>query len=412
MKIQFIIALTLVCFKAFAQPYTVANGNTRHRFAQLEVGMTQYFSPKSGQTQILSDNNVLNDYQFGAKTTSAFFIGGTHFWGHADFALTIPIKSFGRGMGYGVDLQAKYFPWRIEQNKLRPYIGVSMNPFGYSQNDGPEVSKIYFPLMAGLNFYKNRHQFELGAVYNYNNAFSYHVSRTQLGSAKIQPLTFSATYKYTLETTAGSEKNWRNGETAKQTKELGDAGKLNSFSVAVGPTSAFRIKPSDYLSKKYPFAGQHSYSAALEYGLGYYWHKPDMVANIAYRTFKSSINAYGYSDQVKRKSLTLEAFKFVGDFHGFSPFVGANINYENLSVTEKDREAAPKAYSFKGFKPGLTFGWDIRPDRLQSWTLRTNMRWTPNLNVKMGDGSKNALDQLEFNFIQLVVYPERLFKKG
>jgi hypothetical protein len=411
MKNVIIALLVLVSLKMIAQPYTVENGNTRHRFAQLELGVTQYFSPNAGKTQSLSETGEVGDTQFGANSISAFFIGATHFWGHCDMALTIPLKQFGEGMSYGVDLQMKYYPWRITQNKLRPYVGVSMSPFGYAQNGGPSISKIYFPLMAGINFYKNAHQLELGVVYNYNNKFDYPISRTQVGLAQVQPFVFSATYKYTLETTGSRERAWRNGTTAKQTQILSDAGKLNSFSVAVGLTSAFRLKESDYLNKKYGFAGQHSFDATLEYGLGYYLHKPDMHFNLAYRTFKSSIDAYGYKQDARREAVTFEVYKMLGDYHGFVPFIGPNISYENLSINESDNGDAPKNYTYKGFKPGITFGWDIRPDRLQSWILRTNLRWQPNLNVTMGDGNKNALDQLEFNFIQLVLYPQRMFRK-
>jgi hypothetical protein len=136
MKNVIIALLVLVSLKMTAQPYTVENGNTRHRFAQMELGVTQYFSPNAGKTQALSETGKISDFQFGANFVSAIFIGATHFWGHCDLALTIPIKQFGEGMKYGVDLQMKYYPWRIERNKLRPYIGVSMNPFGYAQNNG------------------------------------------------------------------------------------------------------------------------------------------------------------------------------------------------------------------------------------------------------------------------------------
>ena len=409
-QIIFFIFFTAGNFALFAQPYTVENGHTRHRFAQLEVGMSQFFSPKSGKTQFLSNDQVVN-YQFNESSTSAIFIGGTHFWGHCDFALTIPVKKFGKGMRYAVDLQAKYFPLAIRHNKLRPYIGVSMNPFGYSQKDGATINKTYFPVLAGFNYSKKMHQFEIGLLYNYKNDFQYYISRTQLGNAQIQPFVFNATYKLTLETTGSAEKNWRNGTTAKRTEELAKAGKLNAFSVGIGFSSAFRIKNSAYLSQKYPFAGQHSYQSTLEYGLGYYWHKPDLQMNIAYRRFKSDVEAYGYTQQARRSAVTVELFKFLGDYHGFIPFVGPNLGYETLQITEQDFGQIQETPSFKGWKPGITFGWDIRPDRLQSWILRTNLRWQPNLNVTMSDGRKNALDQLEFNFIQLVVFPERMFGK-
>lgn len=400
----------MAALQTIAQPYTVKNGKTRHRFAQLEVGFTQYIAPQAGETQVL-ENGTVKNIQYGNKNTTAIFIGGTHFWGHADFALTIPIASFGDGMKYGVDLQAKYYPWRIEKNKLRPYVGISMNPFSYQQNDGPKVSKTYFPLMAGFNFMKGNNQFELGAVFNYKRDFDYAISRTQLGMAKIQPFIIGATYKYTLETTGGVEKDWRNGTTAKRTKALAAAGKLNSFSLAVGPTSAFRIKSSNYLKTKYAFAGEHNYKTTLELGAGYYWHKPDVQANIAYRTFKSKIDAYGYHQDAKRTAITLEAYKFLFDFHGFVPFIGPSLSYENLTINEKDGNNATVTNTFKGVQPGITFGWDIRPDRLQAFLLRTNLRWQPNLNVTMNDGSKNALDQLEFNFIQLVIFPGRMKHK-
>lgn len=93
------------------------------------------------------------------------------------------------------------------------------------------------------------------------------------------------------------------------------------------------------------------------------------------------------------------------------PFVEPNISAENLSAVERDEPAHPQTYAFRGLRPGLTFGWDLRPDRLQSLILRTNLRWSPNLNVTMGNGTKNTFEQLEFNFIQAVVYPQRMFRK-
>ena len=60
---------------------------------------------------------------------------------------------------------------------------------------------------------------------------------------------------------------------------------------------------------------------------------------------------------------------------------------------------------------GLTFGWDIRPNRIQSWILRTNLRWYPNLFLEVESNSKVSFDNLEFNFIQLIIYPNRMIKR-
>jgi hypothetical protein len=396
-KFLFITISVIFALQLCAQPYTVENGKTRHRFAQLEIGLANYVNPTGG---------LLGNKEIGFSTTPAFFIGGTHFWGHCDFAVTIPFGTVGKGMAYGVDLQAKYYPWRIEKNKIRPFAGVSLSPFKFKYEDGPKYSKIYFPIVAGLNYMKGANQFEIGVIYNYNNEFKYDISRTELASGKI-PIIYSLTYKLTLETTVGTEKGWRDGSTKARTEELAAAGKLDNFSLAIGPTTAFNIKESSYLNEKYPFAGQHDHRATIELGAGYYWHKPDFHVNLAYRTFKSDIDAYGYSQKARTRLLTLEAYKFLFDYHGFLPFVGPNISYTNLSIDEKDRTNPAISNNFKGLKPGVTFGWDIRPNRLQPWILRTNLRWNPNLNVDMKPGGQSALDNLEFNFIQLVVYPGR-----
>jgi hypothetical protein len=90
------------------------------------------------------------------------------------------------------------------------------------------------------------------------------------------------------------------------------------------------------------------------------------------------------------------------------PFVGPSVSYEWL-FAEQNNGSNKYQGQFDGVKPGLTFGWDIRPNRIQTWYLRTNLRWTPNLNVVMDNGGTMRLSQLEFNFIQLVIFPERMF---
>ena len=57
-------------------------------------------------------------------------------------------------------------------------------------------------------------------------------------------------------------------------------------------------------------------------------------------------------------------------------------------------------------RPVFVFGWDILPTKLEYMTLRTNLRYTPNLNIDLNSYSiPNS--QLEFNIIQLIFYPQR-----
>ena len=43
------------------------------------------------------------------------------------------------------------------------------------------------------------------------------------------------------------------------------------------------------------------------------------------------------------------------------------------------------------------------------WILRTNLRYYPTLQLDLAEGALSQ-QHLEFNFIQLVVYPQRLQK--
>lgn len=99
----------------------------------------------------------------------------------------------------------------------------------------------------------------------------------------------------------------------------------------------------------------------------------------------------------------------VFDYHGFTPFIGPAFSYENLGFTESFEGANTVNFKNNKLGYGLTFGWEIRPNRIQSWLLRTNLRWFPNLNLEVQPNSKISFDNLEFNFIQLIIFPNRMF---
>ena len=123
---------------------------------------------------------------------------------------------------------------------------------------------------------------------------------------------------------------------------------------------------------------------------------------------KSNLSGYGDYQKLTRRSVSLELFKFVGDYHGFAPFVGLSASLEKLQVLELILSEVHEHES-EGVHPGIVFGWDIRPNDIQSWYLRTNLRWYPTLELDTHAESRIDFSQLEFNFIQLVIFPNRLF---
>ncbi len=393
-----------------AQPY-IEGGNTRHRFAQFNLGIDQrYFSGAKTSTTMLTSNGNLEKTKLPDLHETRLIIGGTHFWGHADFFIAIPVFSPSKsGFKTSVETGLKIFPWRIKNKSLRTYFGVSWMPSSFEQGEGIRMSRSKYPITGGLVYNYKQHLFEVGGGFIPNNNFNYYISKTNQQLITTHPFWVSLSYKLMIETTLSAEKDWLSGLTKKLTDTLAVLKRLNGFTLAVGPSSAFYTKSSSYNAAVAAFADNHKFADVFpEFGLGYYLHQPDLQFNLTYRTVKSELSAYDFSQKLNRKALTLEAYKFLLDYHGFVPFVGASASYEWLDVKESDNNKVTD-FSNQGLHPGITFGWDIRPNRLQAIYLRTNLRYFPNLNVNMPGDKKMAFDQIEFNFIQLVVFPERLF---
>lgn len=384
--------------------------NKRHRFAQLTLGADFRFDVGNPNTLSYTAPNgdniqaVLNN-----QRELSVLIGGTHFWGHADFQIAIPLTSLGnQQFKNGVATSAKYYPWRIQHGKLRPYMGLCWQPAFFKRNEGTRLEMHTFPILAGLTLNTRNHLLNLNLAYRPDNRFSYYISRTEAATVTTSPLLFSVDYRVMLETTLSAEQRWEDGSTKSLTDTLARQKKLNGFTIAVGPSSAIFLKKST-ANEQLPYLGQHKASHIfMDAGLGYYLHNPDLHFNLAFRSYKSILTAYGYEQQLRRTSLALEGFKFLFDYHGFAPFAGLAISCEDLKVTERDGDNPVLSNSRRGVYPGITFGWDIRPDRLQAFYLRTNLRYFPGLGLQSPSSGHISFDPLEINFIQLVVFPGRL----
>jgi len=106
---------------------------------------------------------------------------------------------------------------------------------------------------------------------------------------------------------------------------------------------------------------------------------------------------------VIKNSLLLESYYYLFDYNGFTPYLGLNVGFDKITLKENSAILSAK----NQLNPGLTFGWDILPGKTeQPFVLRTNLRWFP-LQQISANGYKHALNQLEYNVIQLVWYPAR-----
>jgi hypothetical protein len=421
---RFIIFIVLSIFSQtlYAQVYT--EKQTRHRFAQMNFGL-DIQSSFGGSTRYMDAQGNVQSLELNNTFSPRLLIGGTHFWGHADFYIAIPlydqiIKKENQEITAlrGVETAFKYYPFRIENNKVRPYIGTSLAPFHYAQRNknfdypnGPELNNTCFPLLGGITFNTKNHLIELGLAWNYANRQDYYISKNQVESIRTPPLYATLSYRYMLETTLSAEKDWESGRTEEVTKILANKGRLNGFYLGVGISSAFWLKASNYNTQLRPYIGKYSTSIMPDFTWGYYLHKPDLNIAVGYRGYDASTTTYGIIQQLNRKSLLFEATKYLFDYHGFVPFIGPAVSYEKLSFNESFEGAKTVDVEDDKLGYGLTLGWDIRPNRIQSWILRTNLRWYPNLFLEVDQHSKISFDNLEFNFIQLIIYPNRMIKR-
>lgn len=424
MKKHLLIALVLFFVSEItAQVYTADSAKTRHRFAQLNLGLnfssspgfnyTRSFSLEEGEEKVAPNINELR-----------FIIGGTHFWGHADFEISIPVIRREAGdneytalYSHGVSTSAKLYPLSIQKKAILPYLGLSFNTSNYQQL-GPDSSSMgavdyrFVPRYhGGLTAQFGDYLFGLDFALLGQNEFEYYTDEFEINKVQINPWTFGFSLKKTFDTTLAAEKSWKSGRAQALADSLGRRGELNSLNFALGFSSVLQKGSSRFNQENHPALGKHELARTVEFGLGYYFHRPDIQLNIPFRQYQSEIHAYTSTQRIQRRAVGVEALWFFADYHGFVPFIGPILSYENHQVSHRSLEVAPFEFEQNQWNYGLVLGWDIRPNQLQSLILRTNIRYLPQVKIADSEsGFESIQDIIEINFIQLVLYPGRFGK--
>lgn len=393
---------------------------TRHRFAQLNFGLDA-MTALGGVSTYFNDDVEVVEQDLGPFTGARLLIGGQHFWGHADFLLSIPLfvseyEANGRSFTYnpGVETALKYYPWRMEDRKLRPFLGAALISQRFRATDpadefgeGPMVSVLSVPFKTGLTFTTGNSLIEAGFTANpFAGTYYYHQPGIS-NYTELSGMQFHLSYRYVLETTLSAEKSWQSGETAELTERLAADKQLNRWYLAVGLSSKFwkGVNPEG-LSNRYSrsFINDIPNTIGADLAVGYYWHKPDLHVGANLRFFNTRQEAFGYSHQYTQSSIALEAVKYLFDYHGFVPFVGPMVSLDGLGFNRTFDGEEHSKYGDIYTNYGFVFGWDIRPNRIQSFLLRTNLRWTPRM---VADDTMVDYSGVEFNFIQLVIFPDK-----
>lgn len=403
-KIAFYVALCCIS-TAYTQDW-----EKRHQFAKSYFGVSNYIISSLSNGNYLTPSNQIATFEKSGFISPAVNIGATHFWGHADFYVSInttDIKfqedSLDNSYRLGTFTGLRIYPLASKSNNIRPYLGYKFSPFRYRQNnlDGATFkhTSVKSVLDVGLGIQLPNFYFTLEYGRVLNPEFETYLSRDVQSTDLFPKNLFQVGLNYMIETTksASTEIN-RN-----LNKEFSASNQHGLF-FAAGPSSSFPIGTSSYVQDLYPFLDDKSFPIIFpDIALGYHFTKPDIITAFSMRPINQKRSAYDYEHQLSRQSIILETYKFLADYHGFVPYVGLGMGYEKLEFTETNRDPVKK----NQLSPAVVFGWDIRPSvKGDWWILRTNLRYYPFLKLHVENKSL-SLQHMEFNFIQFVMYPQR-----
>lgn len=363
------------------------DAHTRHRFAQSYVGA------------------FVEQWPAAQQNTLGLSIGALHFWGHADFQLDIPVL-YDRQEGWQGTVRTafKYYPWALKEGSLRPYLGLAWQPIAFREGEGPQRFMHQMPLLTGLTYRRGACLWGLDLHYLPNRELAYPIAPNTMENQLTPGLGLGLSVKYSFDLTLSAEAQWQSGYTQRLTDTLAKLQRLDSWTIGLGPSSAFYPARSGLRSAEVHLPNPQLSVIFPELTFGYYWHQPDLQIQLAYRYFKASQSAYGDALRWQRHSLALEAYHFFADYHGFAPFIGGGMSGNSHRESGTIRGELLKD-SRQSILPHLTVGWDIRPNRLQGFYLRTHLRWT------FATGALRRaqwpLAQLEVNFIEAVFLLDR-----
>ncbi len=392
----------------------VQDWTKRHDFAKTYVGISNYFVPNDTQGYYLNQNGTASTFNREEYMATAIDIGATHFWGFADLYVSINTtqlkfqdEKITNNFDFGTFTGLRIYPWALHSNKVRPFMGYKFSPFRYLQKNTNQEQFRYTKVKSvydfGIGFQWNN--LYATAAYNFtpNTSFSSYISKQQSVSDTFPKHWFQLAVNYSFETTRTAD-----NPTSKAANTYFATTNKHGLFLALGPSSAFPIKSSSYISNEAAyFDNKPMPNLFPDMALGYHFSKAETVLALSYRPMVQHRKAFGELLSVNRQSVLLEGYKFLLDYLGVAPYIGLGLSRGtlsgNISLTPK-----PTIKNTEQWATAIVFGWDIRPSvRGDWWLLRTNLRYFPKLQLNYG---QNALSfqHLEFNFIQFVWYPQKM----
>jgi hypothetical protein len=369
----------------------------------------------------------------------ALHVGGLHFFGHAEINVTIPVYGLSTALSgpggtrsaqalYNFAVGLKYYPWALRPGTIRPFLQTGLMDRTLFLADGPDVSgnatgnsRWILPVGVGVGWRTPWHfiidvsaQYQGGDVTSLSSGLTAQplgqpVQASYGRLVDLRGVRTTLGLKANFDATPGIVVEGFRERAAERLAKMAQRGTLNAFYVAAGPSSVLQSNGSSYFADDRPYLrGVYALSLFPHLTAGYYHFGTDLDFRVAYREFGGSAQAYGASLSTYQRGAFVEALKiFDVHLYGFAPFIGLGAGYEWRQLT--DTAAGTRtALSNGGPVLSVPIGWDIRIDPTDCWFLRTNLRWVPRSPLSLPDGHAFDYGGLEFDFIQLVFFPERL----
>ena len=416
MRILFVTTLFCLVCSTTSRAQLYLPDKTRHRFAQTHVGVNLLHIPSDGR-MVWEGGQIA----FPSMAILRLSMGGLHFWGHWDFLSNFTLAPFEQQLDAdhqfrfnpSGDLIVRYYPWAVKHQAFRPFVGISGNIALLSLESDQRGTRtdgfLYLNWRGGLSYaFSNwRMNLELASPFQLNPDF--YINQVEAASLQLPRFYLSLGLVRHLDVTLSHEPAFQSGTIHALEKRMAKAGALNSISLGIAPSTAFFIQSPTYNTLKRRHVAKQKVKFNWDLSLGFLLHQKRLHLGVSYRDYTAGSESYGLDHLIRRTSLAVEGYKFIWNYNGFVPFIGPSISLERWGVAEfeQDAQTIPTRWT-RRVSPGIIFGWDIVPSPLDTWALRTNLRYYPFLRITDLEGKKSRVDQLEFNFIQFVLYPSRL----
>lgn len=381
----------------------------RYAFAQT------YFGMQGGwQGVAQADRGVITAPDFLA---SRVIIGGTHFWRKADFYVSFPIVSRAVSgnpvqWGYtdGVITGGRFLPLGLSRKHPTPFAGIQWVVPGFAVGEGPVVSRSRLGFDAGLGMVIGKSwTVEAAAGFILHQKYRYYTTRTVVNKVHAPELGIHVAVKKYVDFTAGMGSAPARQYVSGLREYMDNRGGLSTFSIAAGPSSTIPLSAVPFARQFQWISDRPLIAIHPDLGVGYYFHKPDLALRLAFRAVLPVHEGHGLELYYRQRHWAAEAFKFLFDYKGFVPFAGLSAGITSYKFRLRDSSEVVEQLTGRVFSYALVFGWDIRPSDVEWFILRTNLRYMPAAALR-SQGLRVTAHQLEFNFIQVVIYPERVVR--